>query len=60
MKPIVNYQHLGFPIIVGHPALVKPINHPYCSNLNAVRTSKVVKINESGFETENTMYMLVN
>lgn len=60
-KPVVQYDATEEAYIrLGHPAIVKTINHPgeNVSNLHHVRTSKVIGIDEESgeFETMNTKY----
>lgn len=60
-KPEVIYRELLWPASLqelepGMKCLVTPINHPRCSNRKPVYTSRVVEVNEDGFETENTIY----
>ena len=44
--------------MVGHRAIIKPIDHPseFVSNQTEVITSPVISINDDGFETLNTFY----
>lgn len=37
-------------------AIVCPIDHPHCSNKNAVHTSRVISVDGDNFETMNTKY----
>ena len=58
-KPIVNYVPTSNDVIVLHQhAWIYPTNHPsyLVSNQTIARTSRVIKIDEQGFETENTIY----
>lgn len=61
MKTLVLYD-VGLPhtIVLGHGAIVHPLNHPDTANVSnskAVITSKVVRVEPWGqFETENTVY----
>jgi hypothetical protein len=63
MKKLVIYDPASVvgDIVVGVPALVKPINHPdkaNVSNTKLVATSNVVALGLYGiFETENTRYV---
>jgi hypothetical protein len=62
-KKVVHYdERMPKDILVGHSALVWPVDHPdtaRVSNLTSVRTSKVVAYNPNTgeFETLNTIYM---
>jgi len=62
VKPVVHYdvgEHVY--IMVGFPAMVHPIDHPsnLVSNEQIVETGKVLGLTETGFETENTIYVAV-
>jgi uncharacterized protein YabE (DUF348 family) len=59
-KPVVHYIQSDIPIDVGQSAWIYPIDHPsvHVSNTSIVKTSKVVAINEDGFETVNSIYKL--
>ena len=58
-KPTVHYKPKSYCITVGEPALIQPLDHPspLVSNTHFARTSKVLKITETGFETKNTIYV---
>jgi len=59
MKPTVHYTPTSVDIIkVGHSAFVVPVDHPsdLVSNTTFVKTSPVVKLTDTGFETQNTIY----
>lgn len=63
MKPVVHYKSAEGKILVGNPAIVRPIDHPsdMVSNKKHVLTSPVIKHDEDtgSFETENTRYQLM-
>ena len=60
-KPIVFYSDIQYPPVIGGSAYVFPLNHPnpngLVSNTSFIQTSRILKINNIGFETENTIYM---
>lgn len=60
MKKIVHFCGVVGEIVVGHSALVYPIDHPdqdNVSNTRLAKTSRVVAAFEDGsFETQNTFY----
>lgn len=61
-KKIVHYHaFMGESIVVGHPALIYPLDHPSpdVSNTKMAITSLVISVDrETGdFETENTRYV---
>lgn len=59
-KPIVRYRSAGFPVIIGISAWVYPLDHPdttNVSNTKLVKTSTVINVTDSGFETLNTKYI---
>lgn len=58
-KAVVHYRSAGRSIIVGHSALVYPVDHmsPLVSNTTIAHTSRVIAIRENGeFETLNSIY----
>lgn len=67
MKPIVKYHEfpqngdVGVRLRIGKGYVVCPIDHPsyLVSNNAPAFTSRVIKINDDGFETMNTIYKLV-
>lgn len=61
-KPVVFYNKIEspYPLKIGYPTFVLPINHPsdLVTNTTLVYISKVVSISDFGvFETENTKYV---
>jgi len=61
-KPLVRYRPMNVIIEVGLPALVKTVDHPspLVSNTKAVLTSPVIHVDEHGFETLNTRYIMAS
>ena len=61
MKNIVYYRPSPYDYIhVDRPAFVRPLNHPdreNVSNTTTVRTSIVISIDQTSFETENSLYI---
>lgn len=58
-KPIVHYMPTKFDVIkLNTGALIHPLDHPSdrVSNKEFVVTSKVIAIDDFGFETQNTIY----
>lgn len=60
-KKIVRYNLDDFHVVwVGRSAMVCPIDHPDCSNLNCVHTSIVLSKDGDDFTTLNTRYVGVH
>ena len=58
-KKVVHYVPTeGDFISVGHPAFVKTVDHPNCSNTKYVCTTRVLfyNVDDGTFITENTIY----
>lgn len=60
IKPLVHYRGEVHFSVCG-AALVLPVDHPHRSNLNVIRTSRVIRREDCGeFETLNTVYRRFN
>jgi hypothetical protein len=66
-KKVVRFTDVGWPITVGRPAFIRPLDHPsnLVSNTKMVLTTNVEQVitvvdgEITEFETENTIYRRV-